>query len=569
MRKCSLVFVSLAVVLICGFVLPNVFGWNQHRDHADQVQKVLASSLKLTDGRDRFSQQQWDDYVKLYSYYPDWGAGGLTSSPRDEELWGYFLNAQVERRMEGTHSLRATLVYFKLLLEAFAANENNKGALWAGCLTHVIGDAAAANHPPLLMYLTYADGPLGMTVAPSNTRLSDELSWIDVAGPSQDELGRQFIREELTGYKPTLLGDNAEEAAIRLQLLLHENWLVALNQEAKIASGFEQWVGNRDEQGREKMLRGMAVIIARCTRDSADAIYTAHVLSRQNQTFDVDLALEKGQPSIAEHRRSLLLSEVSLYDGLLRESNAVPAIGVFIGVPPIYWVSSGCVDLQFCYFMALITRTLADQQTPYVTYDLKAPPESLDPAEVPIVILPPYRQADGLATDRLEKMLHTYREAGGRILCIGGYPSAAVDPLTDQMHRNPESDYFYPLKTQDMPGTQLILTDAVGQQRGKAIPILHILKDFDVRVYGGHVMKSNATAPVKPVVLLENGETRLPVSLGLAQGHGFEVIYAPWYFFMPGLLSDEREKKNLDHPTLDSQGTIILNHLLGLLKEDR
>src|SRR6476660_9302560 len=89
MRKCSLAFVSLAVVLICAFVLPAVFGWSQHRYHADLMQQVVAPALKLPDGRDRFSRQQWDEYGKQYSYYPDWGAGGHSSPARDDELWGY------------------------------------------------------------------------------------------------------------------------------------------------------------------------------------------------------------------------------------------------------------------------------------------------------------------------------------------------------------------------------------------------------------------------------------------------------------------------------------------------
>lgn len=570
MRKCSLAIVSLAVVLICALVLPDVFGWSQHRYHADQVQQVLAPALELPGGQDRFSTQQWDEYVKQYSYYPDWGAGGHSSPSRDDELWGYFLNSQVERRIEGTHSLRATLIYFKLLLETFAAGENRKGAMWAGCLTHVIGDAAAANHPPLLMYLTYADGPLGMTVAPSGTKVSNELSWIDVAGPSQDERGRQFIREELKDYKPALLGDDAEEAAIRLQLLLHDNWLMALKQEARIARGFDKWVGDRDDQGKDELLRGMAAIIARCTRDSADAIYTAHVLSRSKQTFDVDTAVEKGLPRIAAHRKSLLLSQASLYDGLLREPGDAPAVGVFLGVPPIYWVSSGCIDLQFCYFMALMTRTLADQQMPYVTFDIKAPPDSLDPKKVPIVILPPYRQADGLSTDRLEKMLHAYREAGGKILCVGGYPGPALDPLSKHMQKSTEGEYFYPLKTTDMPGTKLVLSDQAGRQVGEAIPVVQVLKDFDVRAYGANVLKPDAPAQIQPVVFLDAGEKRLTVSAGLVKDGNFEVIYAPWYFFMPGLLSESSEKKrDFDRPTLDLNGRIIFNHLLGLLKADR
>jgi len=238
-------------------------------------------------------------------------------------------------------------------------------------------------------------------------------------------------------------------------------------------------------------------------------------------------------------------------------------------VPPIYWVSPGCVDLQFCYFMDLITRTLADQKTAYVTFDIKAPPASLDPKKVPVVVLPPYRQADGLATEPLEKMLAAYREAGGKILFVGGHPCPAIDPLSTHMRQSPAGDYYYPLKTREMPGTRLVLLDRASRPAGEAIPVLQVLKDFDVRTYGANVLKPDAPAKVKPVVFLDTGEKRLAVSAGLVKDGSFQVIYAPWYFFMPGLLSDVKEVQKLDQPTLDSKGRRILNHLLGLLKENR
>jgi len=567
MRKRVLYLVALGTVVVCALLRRDVLGWGQHRYHADLVREVLAPSLKSPEGKERFSKREWDEFVELYSYYPDWGGGGASSPKRTDDLWEYYLNAQLQYRMEGTHSLRATLIYFKLLLETLAAGESRKGALWAGCLTHVIGDAAAANHPPLLMYLTYAHGPLGLTVAPSGASITRELKWIDVAGPSQDAQGKKLLREALADYKPALLAEDAEQAAIRLQLLLHDDWLAALKEEAKIARGFEGWVGGRDEQARELLLRGMTACIMRCTRDAADAIYTAHILAQKKQTFDVDKVLAKGQQRIAEHRQLLRLAQASLYDGLLRETSAQPATGVFLGVPPIYWVSPGCVDLQFCYVMTVITRTLAEQTVPYVTFDIKSPPAVLDPKKVPVVILPPYRKADGLLPERLDKILKVYGDAGGKVLFVGGHPGAALEPLARHLRQSSEGDYFYPLKTKDMPGTNLVLVNSTSRPVGEAMPVHQVLKDFDVRTYGAQVLKPEASANVKPVVYLEAGKKRVVVSAGLVKDGSFRIVYAPWYFFMPGLLSEAREVRKLDQPTLDPRARKVLDHLLSLLKE--
>src|SRR5262249_9273873 len=185
-----------------------------------------------------------------------------------------------------------------------------KAAMWAGCLTHVLGDAAAANHPPLLAYLTYGHGPLGLTVAPSGASIAKNLDLLDVRGPCEDARGKELIQEGLKGYRPTLLGDTAEEAAIKLQLLLHDAWLTALEEEAKIARGFEKWLGDRDPRGKDLLLRGMAKVIVRCTRDTADVLHTATVLAQKKQTFDVDKALEKARPRIAEHRKAISLVQM-------------------------------------------------------------------------------------------------------------------------------------------------------------------------------------------------------------------------------------------------------------------
>ena len=64
----------------------------------------------------------------------------------------------------------------------------------------------------------------------------------------------------------------------------------------------------------------------------------------------------------------------------------------------------------------------------------------------------------------------------------------------------------------------------------------------------------------------ERADKRLAVSSGLVRNGRFEMIYAPWYLFVPGTLSDEKRVRNLDCPTLSPEGTRVFNHLMAALK---
>src|SRR5437870_350467 len=98
LKKCALLLFSIALVGSCAFLLPSLFAWGEHKRHAGLVRQIAASSLTMPDGKERFSKRDWDEFVELYSYYPDWGGGGSSSPKRPEELFEYFLSAQVKYR---------------------------------------------------------------------------------------------------------------------------------------------------------------------------------------------------------------------------------------------------------------------------------------------------------------------------------------------------------------------------------------------------------------------------------------------------------------------------------------
>lgn len=565
LRRCLAVTSVLMASLLSSGIDSPLVAWSDHHYNAQWVRDTLGPFLVRPDGRPSFSSRDWDEYVTLYSFYPDWGAD--RARVRQDELWSYFREAQASERFDTTHSNRTSVVYFRRLLESFAAGDARKAALWSGALTHVIGDAAAANHPPLLAYITYGYGrTLGLRLASSGETLAGLEPFIDVKGPSDDELGRKYVEAGLRGYKPTLLADNGEDAAVAVQLMLQTGFLAALKEDGPIARGLESWRGRNDPAGKDLLMRGMAHLIVRCSRDVADVIYTAQTLAARGRlTFDVDRALTKAEPAIARLRKGVSLSAVSAYDGILRETSASPAIGVLLGVPPIYWVTDGSVDLQLCYFLSLIARTLASQQVPYVTYDITQLPATLSPQRTPILIVPSYLEGDGLSKSGLERRLRAYSDGGGKILFLGGQSRDAIKPLSEWLVVSPESDRFYPIDGKTLRGKSLVIAKELAAAEAP-MRFVRVMDEYSTRTFGAYILKPERPSSIRPLLWLDSGERQVAVSGGYVERGAFRTIYVPWWVFMPGSFSTSDELQSLDRPALDASGARILSLLLDLLK---
>ena len=554
---------ALTAVLSGTAIGTSLLAWSDHHYHAQWVRRTLSTSLVKPDGTPTFSPQEWDEYARLYSFYPDWGTD--RSRVRDDPLWSYFRATQRDRPFDTTHSNRTSVEYFKLLIESFTAGDHRKAALWSGALTHVIGDAAAANHPPLLAYITYGYGrTLGLRLGGSGEALASLEPLIDVSGPSDDALGKQYIEDALRDYKPTLLAATAEEAAVRVQLILQEGFLAALTEDAPIARGLESWRGRREPAGKRVLMRGMANLIVKCTRDVADAIYTAQTLATRGQTFDVDRALASAEPAIARLRKGVALSAVSAYDGILREAGASPAIGVLLGVPPIYWVTDGSVDLQLCYFVSLIARTLAAQKVSYVTYDITSLPAALNPQRTPILIVPSYLEGDGLSKTTLERLLGDYVNGGGKIFFLGGHSRDAIAPLSEWLVVSPGNDGSYPIDGKTLRGKSLVVAEELAAEA--PMPFVRVMDQYSTRTFGAYILKPDLPPSIRPLLFLDVGDRRVAVSGGYVEAGSFKMIYVPWWVFMPGSLSSSDQLSTLDRPALDSSGAKLLTLLLGLLR---
>src|SRR5712691_3154269 len=98
MKRCALLLCSLAVMAGCVVLGPELFGWGQHRHHANMVRRFAAAQLKQSDGKDIFSKKEWDEYVELYSYYPDYGGAGDSPAKRSDALWEYYVTSAVKHR---------------------------------------------------------------------------------------------------------------------------------------------------------------------------------------------------------------------------------------------------------------------------------------------------------------------------------------------------------------------------------------------------------------------------------------------------------------------------------------
>ncbi|MBM4068961.1 MAG: hypothetical protein FJ271_08470 [Planctomycetes bacterium] len=565
--RCSCLVAFIAAMGCLFLAAEPVQAWGAHRWHAELVRKILAPALTAGD-RPVFSDKELDEYVNLYAYYPDWG-WGLTGK-RPDERWGYFIETHKKRSLDGnTHSKRAALEYFKLMLETLASGESRQSLVWAGCLTHQIGDAVATNHPPLLMYMVYGLMPWNMTLGDTDKKIGSRGDWLDLA-VAVDPAGKRYLQQELQDHRPRLLADNALDAAVQLQMILDKNFLLVLKHERAIAAAYEAWTARADPAARDKLAKLMAGVVAQCTRDAADVLYTAVELVRSKKsTFQVAEAQRKGAPQVKTLRQAHPLAGVSSYQDLLGGKAQRGAVGVFLGVPPCYWVTPGAIDLRDCYFLSVVARTLKREKIPCTILDIRKPPGRLAPNETPVIVLAPYRQEDGLVTADFEKTLSRYQADGGRILFIGGWPNyPALKPLADALMPSPNNDrHDYPVTPAQMARARIVVADGIVAPRNPpSFKIARVMSDFDTRGSGRLVLKPDRPKSVVPVLDLEVDGKRMAVSAAHVDNGAYRSIYAPWYLFMPCTFQKKTAVQDVHEPRLDAEGTAILKLLVERLK---
>ena len=92
-----------------------------------------------------------------------------------------------------------------------------------------------------------------------------------------------------------------------------------------------------------------------------------------------------------------------------------------------------------------------------------------------------------------------------------------------------------------------------------------VMTDFDTRGVGRFVLRADPPPEIVPVLTLEANEIRLVISAGYRTEEGFEIIYAPWYLFVPYTFQESDQATELYRPVLDEGGRAILRFLAGLL----
>ena len=134
-------FTILASAFLLMSTACNAFAWGVgHNSQANQIWKKLPKSFKS-----HFTERQRHDFENHYSHYTDYYAGSTV--PARKEPAAECCAKAVKEMHFNPHK---THIVFPLFVKALREKRYEDALMWAGCMTHSIGDMGALNHPDIL-----------------------------------------------------------------------------------------------------------------------------------------------------------------------------------------------------------------------------------------------------------------------------------------------------------------------------------------------------------------------------------------------------------------------------------
>ncbi|MDF1812478.1 MAG: hypothetical protein P1V20_09690 [Verrucomicrobiales bacterium] len=460
------------------------------------------------------------------------------------------------------HAPRGQAANFILLANAFREKAPERVAYWSACLLHTFSDEAAANHDPLVHYITYAfKGGYKMDLSEHGV-----LDFVEVTRSAEDHA---VIESLLADYKPKPLGTDPHDVLVKIMLHGLEANVFLTERGARVARTFARDASATDIADGRKALAELGCY---GIRSGVDAIWTAYEFAAAGTSPELTETVQK---AYQEQRVAFLDQRPLLHDSAYGDLLDVPAnrkgpeVGVILESSQT--MNQSYLGFSTKWIMSAAMRLLRDTDTAWRPLDIRSLNPDLvpDAADMPVVMI----CSGGLRHDPTRRWLRAYAEKGGHILLIGGEhggllgglsnalaePADANLPVTSKYGCN-NTEYIDNLRVQFVNE----FADVTGDQPFRFVHNPDTKAGWQKPKCKCAIL--SADPQVRTLAQLVDGDRVLDIA-GISPGEDGKPAHAfiPEYLVSPYLLTDGSSLVDPSRPAFDSVGSEILKVALRLL----
>ena len=557
-------FASIAVTFLFILIAYSVFAWGGgHNSQCDQIWKQLPESFKS-----HFTEKQRQDFVKHYSHYTDFYSArnpALRNEPAAECC------ARTVKELK--FNPHKTHFVFPLFVKAWREKRYEDALMWAGCMSHSIGDMGALNHPDILWFSHVCLGWSG-TMGPGGRPIASVFAPDSKYNCTYFNKDLQsFYDKAMEGCKGRVISSDPQEVLEHIIVRDH------FRKEEMNANPFVYDIFlQMEEYNRDKSAETLAEIannLAQYTKSAnqeiLDALVTGLAFAEmiEEPKFDLKSAEKEASKRIAAKiaKDSIRASEMIVFSGVWQEKPLKGSVGVLVSDRPSLVYSGGCpFGSKHQWLTSIVLHGLKDEKIPYQCISYERLPK-LDPDLNPVMLVVAPKIRNGSGFKKVEDSLETYVKSGGELIWLGGSVSSKLATLLPESELAPsskENTYLFPFPVVG----KSVEAEFIRVSDGKKYPVVDLIfdkitwntfgecrslffKDFD----------NDETR--KALLKLKTPEIDRITGVQVKVGKG-EFVYAPWFAFCPYMLSDNRQMDSLVNLGLDSVGKELLRTVLGV-----
>jgi len=530
-----------------------------HNSQADQVRRRLPEAFASRYGDDR-----WERFVNHYSHYPDLYRAESLPQPVGE----YFLKT-VRAESFNPHDVTRVMPHF---VRELRARHDEEALMWAGCLTHSIGDKYALNHPDVIWYPHVTLGYVGVTYTGGRSLESALMPDAAFRDTYFDPACQGVYDEALGDYRGQVIAGDPTEV-LRYLVVQSAESLEELNTWPEVQEAFElqeRTLAPDGAQARAALTPTLAAIAARGTRAVLDALVTGLALAAQAEEprFDQEAAAARAQADLeARDPRTPPARSMNILRRLWVDDAPPGALGVLVSNRPGAVYCGGCaLGGKHQWTVSMVLRTLAAKGVAYrcVPYEDRVLGEGFDVKQTPVMLVaaPALGSERGVDVALFNRAMEAYLRAGGSVVWLGG---RVLDSLAARMpqHVMPERPVAFPAATEEMLGARFLW--ALGDREfvaGKPLDKMPWNGFADCRcLYFDPWEPAEGTTALLRLV---TDKRDVVVGVSAVTAEGGRLTYLPWFALCPCMLTERTTVESVVNLALDEAGEALLTGSLAL-----